>query len=281
MSTLRDKPPGTPFPAGVTDAFFWTAGEVGCLLIHGFTGTPYEMRFLGEQLHAAGFSVGGIRLAGHATRVEDLAQCRWPDWYQSVEEGFEQLLRHSSRIVAIGLSMGALLAVRLAARHAAQVAGVVLLSPSFELTNPWPGRLAGIVRSALPLLPESLLYLAKGASDIADPVEREQRPTYHRLPLRGVAELVDLQRRARAWLPSVGQPVLAIHARQDHTAPLSNLELLRAAVGDLRRAIILEDSYHVITVDRERERVASEVNGFIVEALGLVQSGPRENDHRE
>jgi carboxylesterase len=259
----------------MTDAFLWTAGEVGCLLIHGFTGTPYEMRFLGERLHAAGFSVGGIRLAGHATRVEELAQCRWSDWYESVEDGFERLSRHSSRIVAIGLSMGALLAVRLAARHAPRVAGVVLLSPSFELTNPWPGRLAGIVRSALPLLPESLRYLGKGASDIADPVERTQRPTYRRLPLHGVAELVDLQRRARAWLASVGQPVLAIHARHDHTAPLANLEVLKAALGDLRRAVILEDSYHVITVDREKERVASEVNGFIVEALGLDPDGLR------
>jgi carboxylesterase len=102
-------------PASTTEPFFWTGGrDVGCLLIHGFTGTPYEMRFLGERLHAAGYSVGGVRLAGHATRVEDLAQSGWSDWDQSVEDGFEQLSRHCSRIVGIGLSMGALLGVGLA-----------------------------------------------------------------------------------------------------------------------------------------------------------------------
>jgi carboxylesterase len=91
--------------------------------------------------------------------------------------------------------------------------------------------------------------------------------------LRAIAELVDLQRRAWTWLPSVGQPVLAIHSRQDHTAPLSNVELLKAALGDLRRTVILEDSYHVITVDREKEHVASEVNRFVGEMLAAGTSG--------
>jgi carboxylesterase len=268
MSALGDEPEEAVAPAPVTEPFFWTAGDVGCLLIHGFTGTPYEMRFLGERLHAAGYSVGGIRLAGHATRVEDLAQCRWTDWYRSVEDGFEQLSRHCSRIIAIGLSMGALLTVRLAVDRASQISGLVLLSPSFELANPWAERLGGIARLALPILPEPLRYLTKGDSDIADPIERKQRPTYRRIPLRGVAELVDLQRRARAWLPSVAQPVLAIHARQDHTAPLSNLDLLKAAIGELRRTVVLEESYHVITVDRERERVAAEVSRFLGDTLG-------------
>jgi len=272
MSTAGGAPEGEAASIVSTEPFFWPGGDVGCLLVHGFTGTPYEMRSLGERLRREGHSVGGIRLAGHATRVEDLAQCRWTDWYRSVEEGFEQLSQHSSRVVVVGLSMGALLAVRLAVQHASQVAAVVLLSASFELTNRWATRLGPVVRSVLPLFPESLRYLNKGGSDIADPVERMQRPTYQRLPLRGVAELIDLQRRARAWLPSVEQPVLAIHARQDHTAPLSNLDLLETTIGDLRRALILEESYHVITVDRERELVEAEVTRFIEDVLGLAES---------
>jgi carboxylesterase len=169
--------------------------------------------------------------------------------------------------------MGALLAERLAQLHAPQIVVLVLLSASFELANPWARRLAGIARVASPILPESFRYLTKGGSDIADPIERMQRPTYDRIPLRAIAELVDLQRRAWTWLPSVGQPVLAIHSRQDHTAPLSNVELLKAALGDLRRTVILEDSYHVITVDREKEHVASEVNRFVGEMLAAGTSG--------
>jgi esterase/lipase len=173
--------------------------------------------------------------------------------------------------VGIGLSMGALLGVGLAQRHASQVCGLVLLSASFELTNPWAGRLAGMAGLAARALPDSICYLAKGGSDIADPIERAQRPAYDRIPFRGLAELVRLQRRARVWLPSIGQPVLAIHARQDHTAPLSNPTLIEAEVSDLR-TVVLEDSYHVVTVDREKERVAAEVSRFVDEALGRAGS---------
>ena len=71
-------------------------GNNGCLLIHGLTGTPGEMRYLGERLHAAGFTVNGILLAGHRTTVEDLKTKKWQDWYRSVKEGYEEL-RDSSK----------------------------------------------------------------------------------------------------------------------------------------------------------------------------------------
>src|SRR5262249_50914792 len=58
---------------------------LGCLLVHGFTATPAEMRPLGEALAARGFPVRGVRLAGHGTSVEDLARTGWRDWYASVE----------------------------------------------------------------------------------------------------------------------------------------------------------------------------------------------------
>ena len=53
------------------EPFFFPGGPTGCLLVHGFTGTPKEMRWLGEHLVSQGYAALGVRLAAHATRIED------------------------------------------------------------------------------------------------------------------------------------------------------------------------------------------------------------------
>jgi carboxylesterase len=249
-----------------TEPFLWPAGPLGCLLLHGFTSTPYEMRFLGERLAGAGHTVAAVRLAGHGTIPEDLERSGWRDWYRSAEAGAGDLAAHCTRIVAVGLSMGALLALQLAYDRPAQVGGLVLLSTALQLSNRWSG-LSGSLGLLAPALPERMRFIAKRASDIADPEARRLQPGYRRIPLRSVAELTALQRRVRRLLPRIGQPVLAIHARQDHTAPLANLSLLRR-LPNLREAIVLEQSYHVISVDREKERVADAVVRFANEIGG-------------
>jgi len=118
-----------------TDPFLWRASDLGCLLVHGFTGTPYEMRFLGERLYAAGYTVSAVRLAGHATRVEDLERCRWRDWYGSVERGLDDLAAHCSVVVAIGLSLGSLLTLRLAHAHRERIRAIVLLATALRLAR--------------------------------------------------------------------------------------------------------------------------------------------------
>src|SRR5262249_24567415 len=120
-----------------TEPFLLPGGPTGCLLIHVFTATPQEMRFLGARLHDRGCTVSGIRLAGHGTAVEDLARCTWRDWYASAREGLDQLQRRTTRIVVIGQSLGALLALELTADCPAMVEGVALLAPALVLSNPW------------------------------------------------------------------------------------------------------------------------------------------------
>jgi carboxylesterase len=244
-----------------TDPFFWPAGPLGCLLVHGFTSTPYEMRFLGERLAEAGHSVTAVRLAGHGTRAEDLELAGWRDWYASAAAGADELAAHCERIVAIGLSMGALLALQLAHDQPSRVSGIVLLSSALRVANRWSWLSTGLSPFA-PLLPQSMRYIPKYGSDIADPEARRVQPGYGRVPVRSVAELRALQRRVRRLLPRIAQPVLAVHARQDHTAPLVNVDLL-ARLPNLREVVLLEESYHVISVDRERERVASDVVRFV------------------
>src|ERR1051325_4159840 len=119
-----------------TEPFFWRAGPIGCLLIHGLTSTPFEMRALGEQLHAAGCTVSGVRLAGHGTRLDDLEKCSRKDWYASAEQGLMQLAdAHCSMTIAIGSSLGSLLCLRLAAAHRELISALVLLSTALQLRN--------------------------------------------------------------------------------------------------------------------------------------------------
>jgi carboxylesterase len=256
--------------------FFWAGGTTGCLLVHGLTGSPYEMRFLGEQLRTAGHTVSGILVGGHGTRPEDLERCRWQDWYQSVEAGFEVLTDPCSNLVAVGLSMGALLALRLACDHPDEVAAVVVLSPALILRNPWPARLENVLAPLSLLLPSGMAHWPKGDSDIADPEARKRHPGYKSLPLQAVVELVRLQREVRSLLSKVHQPVLAIQGCQDHTVALENLAVLRRELPNLRGTVILPASCHVVTVDLEKERVAEEIIRFVDQVVDRRSTGARE-----
>ena len=248
-----------------TEPFLWPGERLGCLLVHGLTSTPYEMRSLGERLHAGGSAVCAVQLAGHGARVADLEPRGRRDWYASVEEGLARLSAGSSRVIAIGLSLGALLVLRLAHDRRESVAGVVVLSTVLELANPWPARLAPIVAPFLPMLPERLRFRPKDGSDIADLEARRIHPGLQSIPLRSIVELVALQREVRSLLAEIRQPVLAMHGAGDHTAPLSNLEILRRSLPRLEREVVLPGSCHVVTVDVDRERVAAEVARFVDE----------------
>jgi carboxylesterase len=246
------------------------ASSLGCLLIHGLTGTPAEMAPVAERL-AGRHPLWVSRIAGHATAVEDLAVTSWRDWYRSAEAGADALAAATPRIVAIGLSMGALLALRLAAERPETVAAVVLLSPAMEIRRvaPWlrrPLRLFGEVDARLATVRRLLgpLGFPKAGSDIADAEVRRMHPGYRRVPLRALLNLLHLQHGAAALAPAVRQPALVVHALQDHTCPVAGARALHAALGSREKTLVLlAESFHVVTVDCERERVLAEIERFL------------------
>lgn len=246
-----------------SDPFFWASGEPGCLLVHGFTSTPYEMRHLGERLRAAGYTVSAVRLAGHGTRPEDLERTTRRDWYRSARDGLDEIAARCATRVVVGSSLGALLALRLAEECAGEVDALVLLAVPLELAN----RRMGLVRllaPLAPLLPRRLRFLPKGESDIADDAARTAHPAYREMPLRAVAQLLALRDEVRERLDRVRQPALVLHGAGDRTVPVENLERLRRLPG-LRRVVLLPESRHVIGVDRDKDRLADEVIRFLSE----------------
>ena len=228
------------------------------LLCHGFTGSPRSMRPWAEHLTAEGFRVELPRLPGHGTNWPELNHTEWTDWYATVERAFLTLAGECEQVFVAGLSMGGALALRLAAQHGPRVAGLVLVNPCINVTDP---RLKVIrLLSALPSFPGIV-------NDIARPGQDEVG--YDRLPLRALHSQTKLWADVRAHLGQVDQPVLVFASRVDHVVDPSSLALIRAGVTSAELEVVtLERSYHVATLDYDAEDIFRGSAGFFRAHVG-------------
>jgi carboxylesterase len=259
-----DEPPSRHSAGVDINEFFFPGAGISVLLVHGLTGTPYEMRYLGEQLAARGVRVRGVKLAGHAGTPEELGAAGYDNWYESVVKGLEELRQFGEPIVVVGLSMGAVLSARLAADQGESIAGLVLLAPAFFLPMSMTIMLRGL-RGVLGSLVDTIYLHNSGGSDIHDAAAKSVHPTCRLMPLSAPMKLFDLSALVKPMLPRVTQPALVMHARRDHTCPMrKNVGYVMKNLGSPeKRAIELEESYHIITVDSEKERVVREVAEFV------------------
>jgi carboxylesterase len=248
-----------------TNEFFLSGSGLSVLLIHGLTGTPYEMRGLGERLTAAGARVHGVRLAGHGGGPEELGDVTHANWYESVVEGFERLRAYDEPNVVIGLSLGAVLAARLAIDQREAVSALVMLAPAFYLPF-WTRTVLRMLRPSITFTNRIYIRQQRG-SDIHDAAARRVHPGNQLMPLRAALDLIELSDQVRARLPELVQPTLVIQSRRDHTCPFNkNTQLLMNHLGCAdKRLIALDESFHIITVDSERERVAQETLDFVLQ----------------
>lgn len=281
-------------PEVVLDA----TGPVRLLLLHGLTGTPAEFAYIAHWLHhRAGFAVECRRLVNHDQPLGVLARTTWQELRQSAELHFahahEAAQGAGQALVLGGLSLGGLLALLLAADHADEVAGVIALSPTFFYDGwavPWTHRLIPLA-DYLPL--KRLLYLREGPPyGLKDPALRERvGSAYARAPLHAVpgngtfgyahfpvalfCEMRHLIAQCRARLPAVRAPLLVVQARDDESTSPRNAAFLVEHAGSPRKEVVmLEDSYHVVTADRERVRVAAEMSRFCRTLVDEVPAHP-------
>lgn len=237
----------------------------GALLVHGFTGTPFEMRFLGERLHQRGMTVRGLALPGHATTPAELDRTAWTEWAAHVERELARLAARCARVALVGQSLGGLLSLYTAAR--VEVAAVVSLAAPLWLFR-GPRALVAALRRAPALRSLPAIRKTGGGSDVADLVMKARNPSYPVIPLRALVELDRARVAARAALPSVRAPLLVIHATQDHVAPYGSMAELAARVGSREvETMTLPRSFHLVSIDLERERVAARVAGFLERRL--------------
>jgi carboxylesterase len=244
--------------------FFEGRRRPPCLLIHGFTGTPYETRALGEHLHREGHAVLGVRLAGHATDLETLEATGWRDWFSTVSAGCDRLRATHGPVAAVGLSAGALLALHLAHERPRDVVGLGLMAVALTLGD-WRPRLGAPVLARIPWLRRRFRFIPKaGGSDIRDAAARGVHPGSAAVPLAALVSLLELQRIVGRELPAITHPSILVHGGLDRTAPPANAEVVRRRLGrPPERVLILERSAHVVTVDCEREQVADAIAAFV------------------
>ncbi|WEO97930.1 alpha/beta fold hydrolase [Streptomyces sp. FXJ1.172] len=229
-------------------------GEAGVLLCHGFTGSPQSLRPWAEHHAAHGLTVSLPLLPGHGTRWEDMQVTGWQDWYAEVDRELRLLSERCSQVFVAGLSMGGALALRLAARHGARVTGAVVVNPA--------NKVHGLSAYALPVA-RHLVRTTKGiASDIAK--EGAAELGYDRVPLHAAHSLRVFLRRLDGELPQVTQPLLLLRSAQDHVVPAvdSARVLSRVSSTDVTE-IVLEQSYHVATLDEDADRIFEESLAFI------------------
>ncbi|TNC29244.1 alpha/beta hydrolase [Amycolatopsis alkalitolerans] len=233
--------------------------EAGVLLCHGFTSTPQSMRPWAEYLAEREYTVRCPLLPGHGTSWPELNRTSWPDWYGCVRGELLALREHCESVFVFGLSMGGTLALRLAQDFGEQVAGLVLVNPSVT-TLRWDAKL-------LPVLSRVLPSVAGIASDIAKPGVTEL--AYPRTPVRAAASLAQLWRLVRADLPKVTQPLLLFHSRVDHVVEPVNARIVLEGVRSENVAeVVLENSFHVATLDRDAPLIFERSVEFAQEQVG-------------
>jgi carboxylesterase len=249
-------------------------GPTGFLLIHGLGGTPVEMRFVGIGLARAGFTVSCPQLAGHCGSFEDLRATGWHDWYASVLEAHAELRKTCRRVIVGGLSMGAILALHLAAERPDEIDGAALFAPTLKLDGwgvPWYSVLFNLVRERR--MADLVTFSEREPYGIKDPRVRalvmaavksgdSSKAGQFSNPGRVMLELRWLVATVKRELAGIRQPTLIVHPREDDRASLRNAAYLQRALGGLVETCVLDDSYHIVTVDRQRDLVVDRAAAF-------------------
>lgn len=270
-SSEMDASAATPEGRGI----FYAGGRTGVLLIHGMSGTPVEMRFIANGMAREGYTVSCPQLAGHCETLEQLRASTWQDWYASTEQALLELADQCDQVFVAGLSMGGLLALRLAALHPDKVKGAMAYAPTLRLDGwgvPWYGKLFSLVRTkwAADLMhfterppygikDHRLRALIAEALHSGDP----SKAGFFSIPGGLMIELRWLVNDLRARLSGITQPVLILHPREDDRASLGNATYLQKHLGGRVETVVLEDSYHVVTLDKQRDVVLQKSASFV------------------
>jgi len=235
------------------EPFFLPGGRQGVLLVHGFTGSPSEMRMMGEFLQQQGFSVLGPRLSGHGTSAAEMADTAWPHWYSTVEDGYHLLKAECDDIAVVGLSMGGLLAFKLASEY--PVRSIASLNAPIYIAD-----------RRLPFLPVVRVFrnfMPKKRRQTA--VDSCYNISYDQTPLNSLSSLLDLIKEVDGLLPLLDISTLIIQSRNEHTIRPESAQYIYDRLGSQDKKLLwMERSGHVVTLDVEHQELFATVADFLM-----------------
>ena len=259
----------------IDKSLYFEGNTIGILLIHGLGGTPVEMKMTARGLHKSGYTVICCQLAGHCGTEKDLLKTTWHDWVKSVEKALIQLKETCDIVFTGGLSMGAMMALHAAACHPDKVDGVLCFAPTiwydgFSLPwtrvllrpfyhTPFGKNLRFVEREPYGLKDERVRAAVVKAMFSGDSAEAGILGT----PAASINEFWILTDIVKKQLKSIKKPVFIAHAREDDMASLKNPFYIQKNLGGIVETLILDDSYHLVTIDRQRDIVVDRAANFI------------------
>ena len=275
-----------------SNGFIERKGETAVLLIHGLTGTPAEMKHFGRVMSRKGLTVACPELAGHCASIETLQATKWQDWYQSIEVAFDALRAEYEQVFIAGLSMGALIALLVASKRKEKVAGVILLSTTFF----YDGWNVSWIKQKL-LLPIVLhtplkhylhweetapygIKCERTRAMVAAILENKDTQTadkigYFKTPATVILESTRLIKATRKCLADVTTPALIVHSTEDDMASLENAYYVEKNIAsDHVETMYIDDTYHVLTLDKRKDDIALRVVSFCKDLAKMVSYTP-------
>ena len=239
------------------EPFYFPGGETGCLLLHGFTSSPEEMFLLGKHLAQAGYTVLGIRLAGHGTQPMDLQRVTWQDWMADIEDGFAFLDSVCKHKVLIGQSMGGMLALT-AAAYLKPDAVIALSTPyqNMRFSWFWSNILMDWFR---PMVDKKVKQHPKFG------IRREaDYPAYAVYPTKIYRQTYVLGSAMETALPYLKMPVLLVQSRADGLIPPESLDQINKKIpSHFKQTLWLEGLSHGMTLDPAREILFEKISEFL------------------
>lgn len=236
--------------------FFYDGNEVGVLVSHGFTGSTQSMAYLGKRFADEGFTVYGPRLTGHGTAPEEMATATYQDWVKDVETGLAKLKETCATIFVAGLSMGGTLTLYLAENHP-EIAGIMPINAAVKMDE--------FEQYYLSLKDKEEFVDGIGSDIKAEGIEEL---AYAKTPVKAMGELVQLLKIVETDLSKIQTPTLILSSTVDHVVPPENSQMIYDQIqSDVKNIVRLEESYHVATLDNDKELIANECIRFIKENL--------------
>ena len=233
------------------------------LLVHGSGDTPQSIRYLGEQLHGAGFTVYAPLLPGHGRSPRAFAEARADEYYAATREAYAELRASYAWVGLVGLSMGGALTARLAAEHP-EVPLLVLLAPYLE-----PPRFVRLIGGTSWLWGAGLPYVAGGGDrSIHDEEARAASKAYGTFSRGALQALIETADAGRRVLPRLAMPVLVVNSANDNRIPRAVAERALRGLASSTERHWVEGCGHVITADYCKATVARLVLTFLARHAG-------------
>jgi len=239
--------------------------SLGVLNLHGFTSSLDCVNGLNPYIEALGLPYRMPTLRGHMQTPEALVGVRWPDWYADAEAALKDLLTEADKVIVVGLSMGGLVTLQLAAEHPNEVDSIVLISAALKLANPLaPGNALSFLR---PVVRRLVRWWAMNPNYTDKECEKCDT-CYRRAPMDAILSFLEYTAYIEGRLSDVRAPAFIVHSQKDQTAHPKSAQIIydRIASTD-KRLVWFERTSHEMMLDLERVQVFETVQGFLKERM--------------